>query len=141
MLVCPTTHPALCAQELLEPLEAAGIVVPRPLEALSAAIETFVVVEREQRVLACAQLTPIGPSENGAFQKVGEVAAFCVHPDFRGTGRGDSLLDWVEQDARCQGAFCRCCFFAALVLDLSRDQNIASCQWRHSVRLCLIKAC
>ncbi len=32
-----------------------------------------------------------------------ELGAFCVDPQFRGTGRGDSLLDWVEQDARKRG--------------------------------------
>jgi hypothetical protein len=34
---------------------------------------------------------------------VAELGAFCVDPQFRGTGRGDSLLDWVEQDARQRG--------------------------------------
>ena len=33
----------------------------------------------------------------------GELAAFCVHPSYRGSGRGDSLLDYVEQDARLKG--------------------------------------
>ena len=26
---------------------------------------------------------------------VSELAAFCVHPDYRGTGRGDSLLAYL----------------------------------------------
>lgn len=26
---------------------------------------------------------------------VSEVAAFCVHPDYRGSGRGDSLLAYL----------------------------------------------
>jgi len=90
-------------QELLAPLEAAGIVVPRAEEALAAEIDSFVVIEREARVLACAQLRDLGASESGQFEHVAEVAAFCVHTEFRGTGRGDSLLDWVEQDARCRG--------------------------------------
>lgn len=90
-------------QELLAPLEAAGIVVPRAEEALTAEIDSFVVIEREARVLACAQLRDLGASESGEFEHIAEVAAFCVHADFRGTGRGDSLLDWVEQDARCRG--------------------------------------
>ena len=67
-------------------MEAAGIVVPRSVDKLATEIETFVVAEREQRVLACAQLKPIGASETGDFEKMGEVAAFCVHPDFRGSG-------------------------------------------------------
>jgi N-acetylglutamate synthase-like GNAT family acetyltransferase len=34
------------------------------------------------------------------FESVAEVAGFAVHHEFRGVGRGDSLLDWIEQDAR-----------------------------------------
>lgn len=44
---------------------------------------------------------PLGQSEDGA--ECGELAAFCVHPSYRGSGRGDSLLDYVEQDARLKG--------------------------------------
>jgi N-acetylglutamate synthase-like GNAT family acetyltransferase len=32
-----------------------------------------------------------------------QLGAFCVDPAFRGSGRGDSLLDYVEQDARAKG--------------------------------------
>ena len=28
---------------------------------------------------------------------VSELAAFCVHPDYRGSGRGDSLLAYLGQ--------------------------------------------
>lgn len=90
-------------QELLSPLEAAGIVVQRSEAALTAEIDSFVVIERESRVLACAQLRSLGVSESGEYKNVAEIAAFCVSPEFRGTGRGDSLLDWTEQDARCRG--------------------------------------
>ena len=90
-------------QELLAPLEAAGIVVPRSAAALTAEIDSFVVIERESRVLSCCQLRALGASESGEYAHVAEIAAFCVHPEFRGTGRGDSLLDWTEQDARCRG--------------------------------------
>lgn len=90
-------------QALLQPLEAVGIVVARSEAALTAEIDSFVVIERENRVLACAQLRALGASASGEYECVAEIAAFCVHPEFRGTGRGDSLLDWTEQDARCQG--------------------------------------
>ena len=53
------------------------------------------------QVLACALLQPLGMCEDGA--QCGELAAFCVHPAYRGSGRGDSLLDYVEQRARDQG--------------------------------------
>lgn len=44
---------------------------------------------------------PLGQSADEV--QCGELAAFCVHPSYRGSGRGDSLLDYVEQDARLKG--------------------------------------
>lgn len=32
-----------------------------------------------------------------------ELAAFCVHPSYRGGGKGDSLLEKLEADAAAQG--------------------------------------
>lgn len=40
-------------------------------------------------------MLPLGISPDGA--RVAEIGAFCVDVVFRGTGRGDSLLDYVEQ--------------------------------------------
>lgn len=53
------------------------------------------------QVLACALLQELGASPDGV--ECGELAAFCVHPSYRGSGRGDSLLDYVEQRARDKG--------------------------------------
>ena len=47
------------------------------------------------QVLACALLHDLGAADDGI--RCGELAAFCVDPAFRGSGRGDSLLDYVEQ--------------------------------------------
>lgn len=66
-------------------------------------VENFTVIERETKVMGCALLLPLGHSPDGV--RVAEVAAFCVDSAFRGTGRGDSLLDFVEQQARAQGIF------------------------------------
>jgi len=51
--------------------------------------------------LACVLLMPLGATPDGV--ECGELAAFCVHPSYRGSGRGDSLLDYVEQDTRLKG--------------------------------------
>eukprot|EP00882_Tetradesmus_deserticola_P024823 GHRQ01027151.1.p1 GENE.GHRQ01027151.1~~GHRQ01027151.1.p1 ORF type:complete len:122 (+),score=60.60 GHRQ01027151.1:269-634(+) len=51
--------------------------------------------------MGCALLVPLGVSPDG--ERVAEIGAFCVDVVFRGTGRGDSLLDYVEQDARLKG--------------------------------------
>jgi hypothetical protein len=47
------------------------------------------------QVMGCAMMLPLGMSPDGA--RVAEIGAFCVDVVFRGTGRGDSLLDYVEQ--------------------------------------------
>ena len=36
---------------------------------------------------------PLGLDAEG--NKVSELAAFCVHPSYRGSGRGDSMLDYL----------------------------------------------
>eukprot|EP00887_Chlorella_sp_A99_P006828 scaffold2.g6828.t1 len=80
-------------QLLLRPLEDKGILVKRSAEQLLADLPHFTVVEREARVLGCAMVKPLGA--NAAGQEVGELAAFCVHPTFRGSGKGDSLLEYL----------------------------------------------
>lgn len=49
-------------------------------------------------MFGCAQLLDMGSSPDGL--RVAEVAAFTIAADYRGGGRGDSLLDYVEQRAR-----------------------------------------
>jgi amino-acid N-acetyltransferase len=58
------------AQELLVALEARGIVVARPESTLAAEIDTFIVIEREARVIACAQLKPLGADAGGNYSSV-----------------------------------------------------------------------
>ncbi|WIA13655.1 hypothetical protein OEZ85_007217 [Tetradesmus obliquus] len=88
-------------QALLDPLERTGVLVKRSTEELRLQLPNFTVIERETKVMGCALLLPLGVSPDG--QRVAEIGAFCVDVVFRGTGRGDSLLDYVEQDARLKG--------------------------------------
>lgn len=83
--------------ELITPLEAAGVLVPRPREVLETEIDRFTVVERDGAVVACAALYP--------FEKegLGELACVAVHPDYRNGGRGDALLAHMEKHARRLG--------------------------------------
>lgn len=53
------------------------------------ALHSFIVVEREGHVIACAALFPYFE------EKCGEVAAIAVSPDCRGQGQGDKLLGIV----------------------------------------------
>ncbi len=83
--------------ELITHLEQAGILVPRDREWLEMEIDHFCVAERDNAIIGCIALHPF-PDE-----KVAEVAALAVHPDYRGEGRGERLLEFVEQRARQHG--------------------------------------
>lgn len=82
---------------LLEPLEEEGILVRRPREKLEQELDRFTVVERDGSIIGCAALEPY------AGEKIGEIYAVAIHPDYRKTGRGDALLDHVERRARDTG--------------------------------------
>lgn len=83
--------------ELIAPMEAAGILVKRSRELLEQEIGQFTVVERDGTVIACAALYPF-PDEG-----LGELACVAVHSDYRGGGRGDALLAYLEDQARATG--------------------------------------
>jgi len=104
---------------LLQPLVAAGVVLPRSTEDLLNEINDFTVVERESKVLACVCLKDVGVNARG--QSCAEVAAFCVDSSYRNGGRGDSLLDYVEQKARAAG-------FDILVLLTTRTADWFCCR-------------
>jgi amino-acid N-acetyltransferase len=79
--------------ELIRPLEASGVLVPRSRERVEREIDHFVVLERDGLVVACAALYVFGDGS------VGEVSCFAVHPDYRNGGQGDKLLAFVERRA------------------------------------------
>ncbi|CAF2133541.1 unnamed protein product [Brassica rapa] len=84
-------------RRIIKPLEEGGILVRRTDEELLQALDSFVVVEREGQIIACAALFPF-------FQdKCGEVAAIAVASDCRGQGQGDKLLDYIEKKASSLG--------------------------------------
>ncbi len=82
---------------LIEPLEQAGVLVPRSREQIELEIDHFLVVVRDGTIIACAALIPY------AGENVGEVACVAVHPDYRGQGRAEALLNRIERRARGQG--------------------------------------
>ncbi|CAB80432.1 putative protein [Arabidopsis thaliana] len=73
-------------RHIIKPLEESGILVRRTDEELLRALDSFVVVEREGQIIACAALFPFFKD------KCGEVAAIAVASDCRGQGQGDKLL-------------------------------------------------
>ncbi len=78
--------------ELIAPLEVAGLLVRRSRERLEMEIGRFTVIERDGTIIACAALYPLDDS-------TAELACLAVHPDYRDQGRGDALLQYLEQSA------------------------------------------
>jgi amino-acid N-acetyltransferase len=79
---------------IIEPLEEEGILVRRSRERLEMEIERFIVAEHDGAVIGCAALYAF-PRE-----RVGELAALAVDPDFRREGYGEALMHEIEQRAR-----------------------------------------
>lgn len=83
--------------ELVQPLEDQGLLVKRSREKLENEIDHFVVMVRENTVVACGALYPY------VDQGMAEIACIAVHPDYRGGQFGDMLLEALERRARHAG--------------------------------------
>ena len=83
--------------ELIKPLEEEGVLVRRSRELLEMEIRYFLVIERDGAIIACAALYP------GDGKSVAELACLAVHADYRNEGRGDALLQAIEQRALAAG--------------------------------------
>ena len=86
---------------IIEPLEEQGVLVRRSRERLETEIERFVVAEHDGMIIGCAALYAF-PEE-----RVGELAALAVHPDFRREGYGEALMHEIEQRARASSSSAR----------------------------------
>ncbi|KAI3958888.1 hypothetical protein MKX01_023564 [Papaver californicum] len=84
-------------KQLIQPLEEAGTLIKRTEDQLQEALDSFIVVERDGSIIACAALFPFFK------EKFGEVAAIAVSPECRGHGQGDKLLDYIEKKAASLG--------------------------------------
>ncbi|ADE13173.1 amino-acid N-acetyltransferase [Sideroxydans lithotrophicus] len=80
--------------QLLQPLEAEGILVRRSRELLEREIARFVVLEHGHRIIGCAALYPF------ADEKAGELACLAVQPAYRDHGYGDILLKHIAKRAQ-----------------------------------------
>jgi len=79
--------------ELLAPLEAEGILVKRSRELLEVEIDQFIVLKKEDVIIACAALYPYADAQTG------EVACVAIHPDYRKGNRGGRLISALEAEA------------------------------------------
>ena len=82
---------------LIEPLEAEGILVWRSRELLEMEIGRFTVLEYDGAIIGCAALYPF-PEESTA-----ELACFAIRPDYRNAGRGEVLLEYMQNRALKNG--------------------------------------
>jgi len=80
--------------QLIEPLEAEGVLVKRNRDLLEMEIDRFWVLEHDRIIIGCAALYPFSDERSG------ELAGLAVHPEFRGRGAGERLLAAVEKRAR-----------------------------------------
>jgi amino-acid N-acetyltransferase len=79
---------------IIKPLEEQGVLVRRSRERLESEIERFAVAEYDNHIIGCAGLYAFSD------ERVGELAALAVHPDFQREGYGEALLNEIEQRAR-----------------------------------------
>jgi len=80
--------------ELLAPLEAEGVLVKRSRELLEVEIGQFIVLKKEDVIIACAALYPYPDA------KIGEIACVAIHPDYRKGNRGGRLISALENEAK-----------------------------------------
>lgn len=80
--------------QLIEPLEAEGVLVRRGRERLEQEIRQFIVNEFDGRIVGCAALYPFADAQ------AGEMACLAVDPDYRDRGRGKALIDAIIAEAR-----------------------------------------
>lgn len=80
-------------EELLRPLEESGVLIKRSREQLLQELGSYIVVERDASIIACAALFSYYE------EKCAEVAALAVSSECRGNGQGDKLLDYMENKA------------------------------------------
>jgi amino-acid N-acetyltransferase len=78
---------------LIGPLEADGTLVKRGRELLEMEIDRFYVLEHDRVIIGSAALYQY---EDG----MAELAGLVVHPDHRGAGAGERLLEAIEDRAR-----------------------------------------
>jgi amino-acid N-acetyltransferase len=83
--------------QLIEPLEAEGVLVKRGRERIEMEINYFQVMEHDNRVIGCAALYPFNQ------EKTAEFACLAIDPQYRGGGRGDKLFHFCEDLARQLG--------------------------------------
>ncbi|RIZ69428.1 MAG: amino-acid N-acetyltransferase [Methylococcales bacterium] len=80
--------------ELIKPLEQQGILAKRSREKIEMEIADYIIIERDGLVIGCTALHPNQADQYGC------IACLAVHPDYRGSARGDRLINYVHSKAK-----------------------------------------
>ena len=78
-------------------MEKEGVLVKRSRELLEVEIDRFIVLKKEDVIIACIALYPYLEANTG------EVACVVIHPDYRKGNRGERLMEAIEKKAKEQG--------------------------------------
>jgi len=76
---------------IVKPLSKSGVLKVRNRELVEETIDQYHVCTRDEAVVACGQLT-----QYGAYAEIG---AMAVVPEYRGHGRGEAVLNYLERTA------------------------------------------
>ncbi|HEY8157676.1 MAG TPA: amino-acid N-acetyltransferase [Methylobacter sp.] len=79
--------------ELIKPLEQQGKLAKRSREKIEMEIADYIVIERDGLIIGC---TALHPDVQGWF---GTIACLAVHADYRGSSRGNRMLEYVYRRA------------------------------------------
>lgn len=80
--------------KLIKPLEESGVLLTRGRERLENEIEQYVVIERDNMILACAALYFFEETD------LAEIACVAIHRDYRGQNRGERLIKALREKAQ-----------------------------------------
>ena len=83
--------------DLIRPLEEEGILVRRSREQLEMEIDKFTIIERDGLIIGCAALYCF------MEEAMAEMACVAIHPEYRNSNRGDTLIAKVAERARRLG--------------------------------------
>jgi amino-acid N-acetyltransferase len=113
--------------DLLQPLEQEGILIQRSREHLELEIQRYQVLDADGWIIGAAALQIFSLQESGGTPEgildlrdsrdsrdsrdhgqvqpamVAEISSLALHPDFRGSGRGDQILEHMERLAARRG--------------------------------------
>ena len=82
--------------QLLQPLESSGFLVKREPEVLEQEMHHFIVIERDNKIIACSALYPFIDDQG---LNMAEIACVATDPDYQGGQRGAEMLAYLTEQA------------------------------------------